>query len=869
MFAHLLHPYAPMNALLLNRNSPRALAAALVLALSLSGCANQASQSPPSGSVSLPPADQTVITSPSAVAEASSSFGAPLAGEPAAAPASVSPPLPRDPWPRDVSLKQADALIYQPQVESWTGNQLAWRLAVALRPSGSKDESFGVIKGTARTEVDRSTRTVTLKDINASSIHFPTLTDNGAKYLGDLKHALDGALETMALDSLKASLAASQSVKPTAHAVRNDPPKIVVAYGPAILVPIDGQPVLRRLLGTDIDRAINTHAMLARASTEDQWYLHVYDGWMSAPALHGPWKIAVAPEALVEASQKLAKDGTVDMLDGGPNANPRPTLAGGVPEIVVSTEPTELIVFKGQPNLVPVTGTPLLWATNSAIDVLVDTTSNDYYVLISGRWFRAAGADGPWAYVASNALPPYFSKIPASGTPASVVLASIAGTPQAQEALIENSIPQTATVLRVGGPSFTPVFDGAPIWRTIDDTMLEYAVNARTPLIRVDSNRYYALQGGVWFTAPSVTGPWTIATSVPASIYAIPVTSPLHYVTYVQVYGSTPDVVYVGYTPGYLGTVVDVGGTVVYGTGYAYAPWIGTVWYGPPITYGVAAMPVYNPYTGFTFGFALGLATAAWYDPYWGGAYYHGGYWGYPCCGSASANVYRNWGTGVSSGTRTWYSNSNGTFGTTAKGTYSTDRGTTGSYSAQRNWNPYTGQGSQGYSRSFNTASGTSGNVSRNETYNAQTGQRDYSSSASATGAGGSSVDRSVNATAGPQGDSRDASTTTYNARTGETKTWNNGVPQNSAYAGADGNVYRSDGSGGWQQHSASGWGDASGDTSWADREQQARSQGAERTGSWGEGGGFGGDDRFGGGGFGGSDRFGGGGFGGRFGGRR
>jgi hypothetical protein len=808
------------------------------------------------------------------MAEASSSSSAPLAGEPVAAPVNVGPPPPSDPWPRDVTLKHADALIYQPQVESWTGNKLAWRVAVALRPTGSKDETFGVLKGTARTEVDRETRTVTLKDIDVASIHFPTLADSGDAYLPDLKHALDGALETMALDNVEASLAASHSVKPTVHAVKNVPPKIVVAYGPAILIPIDGKPVLKPLPGTGLNRAINTQAMLVRSSAKGLWYLHVYDGWLSAATLDGPWNTAVVPQALVDASLDLSQDGTVDLLDGGPNANPRPTLANGVPEIVVSTVPTELIVFKGQPNLVPVTGTPLLWATNSAIDVLVDTTSNDYYVLISGRWFRASELDGPWTFVASNALPPYFSQIPAKGSPAAVVLASVAGTPQAQEAVIENSIPQTATVLRVGGPSFTPAFDGAPVWKPIEDTSLVYAVNTRTPLIRVTPDSYYALQAGVWFTAPSVTGPWVVAASVPSAIYSIPVSSPLHYVTYVYVYGSTPNVVYIGYTPGYLGTVVDVGGTVVYGTGYTYSPWVGTVWYAPPVTYGVAAVPVYNPYVGFTFGFALGLATAAWVDPYWGGAYYYPGYHGYPCCGSATANVYRNWGTGVSSGTRTWYSNSNGTFGTTGQGSYATNRGTSGNYNFQRSYNPYTGQGSQSYNRSLSTATGTTGNVSRGESYNAQTGQRNYSSDASATGAGGSSVDRSVNATAGPQGVSRDASTTTYNAKTGETKTWNNGVPQNTHYAGADGNVYRSDGNGGWQKYSASGWGKASGDTSWASSEQQARSEGASRTSSFG-GGGFGGGgfggDRFGGGGFGGdsfSNRFGGGGgggFGGRF----
>ena len=103
-----------------------------------------------------------------------------------------------------------------------------------------------------------------------------------------------------------------------------------------------------------------------------------------------------------------------------------------------------------------------------------------------------------------------------------------------------------------------------------------------------------------------------MATSVPDVIYTIPPSSPVHFVTYVRIYGATPEVVYVGYTPGYMGTVVSPYGTVVYGTGYSYTPWIGSVWYPPPYTYGVAAVPVYNPDVGFTYGFAVGLATAAW-----------------------------------------------------------------------------------------------------------------------------------------------------------------------------------------------------------------------------------------------------------------
>jgi len=148
----------------------------------------------------------------------------------------------------------------------------------------------------------------------------------------------------------------------------------------------------------------------------------------------------------------------------------------------------------------------------------------------------------------------------ALGAVAGVVLAAVAGTPQAQEAVIANSIPQTATVPRVNGPVFTPVFDGAPQLRPIEGTPLEYVINSPTPIIQVNSYTYYALRAGVWYWAAALNQPWTVAAYVAPVIYTIPPTSPLHYVTYVQVYGSTAQVVYVGYTPGYY-SVPSIGDT--------------------------------------------------------------------------------------------------------------------------------------------------------------------------------------------------------------------------------------------------------------------------------------------------------------------
>ena len=794
--------------------------------------------------------------------------------QPAAAPPAN---LPADPWPRDVSIANAAVLVYQPQVNSWVGNQIDMRMAAALKPTGAAQETFGVVFATARTQVDKAARTVVFQNLQVSKVDFPTLPDRGAGYVAALQTSLGKQMQSISLDRLEAALAAA-GIKAAPVEVQNNPPQVVVSYTPAILVPVDGAPVWKPVPGDSrFQRVINTHALILKGGLGDQLYLHVYDGWLSAASITGPWTQSnVQPLGMDDVARKLAQSGQVDLLDGGPKANPKPTLAGGrVPNIVVSQAPTELIVFKGQPDFVPISGTQLLWASNTTSDVFVDTTNNNYYVLMSGRWFRAPQLGGPWAFVAANALPADFARIPPASQ-AGAVLPTVAGTPQAQEALISNSIPQTATVPLKNGPSFTPSFDGPPQYSPVPGTTLTYVVNSSVPLIRAGS-AYYAVTAGVWFTAPELTGPWRIATSVPEVIYTIPASSPLHYVTYVRIYEATPSVVYVGYTPGYLGTVVSPYGTVVYGTGYAYTPWIGSVWYAPPYTYSVAAAPVYNPYVGFTYGFAVGLAAAAWMEPYWG-AYYHPYYWGgYGCCASASANVYGHWGSTTYSGTRSWYAGG-GVAGTTASGSYSNARtGTTGTYNAGRQYNAWTGNATRGYDRTADGAAGGSANVARGSNYNTYTGQRSTANSASVTGAGGSTYDRSGATTAGPQGYAHAGGGSTYNANTGKTNSWNTATVNGNHYADVNGNVYRNTGDG-WQQHSSGGWGAASGDTSWADRESQARSAGDDHFGGFsgfgGGGGGFGdrfgggGGDRFGGGGFGG--RFGGGGFGGgRFGGRR
>src|SRR6266446_5825525 len=490
--------------------------------------------------------------------------------------------LPAGPWPRELTSGDNTFSIFQPQYDRWEQGRLDGRSAVAVGGLASPDPRYGVVWFTTRTQVDKETQMVTLEELTVSKTDFPTVPDGGADYLAALQRAFAEAPLTIARDRLQAELKVEPVEAPDrVVAVRNDPPRIIVSQAPARLVRIDGLPVLRAVAGTSLRRVINTRVLLLLDPSAGRYYLWLRNQWLAAPKLDGPWAVASDPPASLEAAKQVAvQGGPVDLLDHGtPDLAPL-LQAGSTPTLYVSTTPAELLVLKGQPTFAPVATTGILDVTNTDDDLFLYTPEQAYYVLLSGRWFRAKTLQGPWEFVSGDRLPRDFARIPASH-PKGEVLASVPGTPQAREAVIADDIPRTATISRRDA-KLTFQYDGLPQLKPIEGTPLQYVVNASVPVIRVDASTYYALQNGVWFVNTAPAGAWTVATSVPPVIYTIPASSPLHYVTYAYVYGSTADVVYTGYAPGYLGTVVAPGPVVVDGTGYDYPDWAGAYWYPGP-----------------------------------------------------------------------------------------------------------------------------------------------------------------------------------------------------------------------------------------------------------------------------------------------
>jgi hypothetical protein len=525
---------------------------------------------------------------------------------------------PENYWPREINLPQGDIIIYQPQPEKLVGDILTARTAIAIELKDGEQPIFGAVWFSARLGTDRSERTATLLEVVVDNIRIPIEDESKSQELAKLLETEMPKWQlTISMDNLLATLEVEDAREEAADSISTEPPKIIFTTKPAVLVLIDGKPQLRDVEGSGLQRVINTPFTILYDGKSKLWYLNAdSDTWYTAADVQGDWTVSSTVPAAVAA---LAPPPPAE--ESPPEGDTEDTAAPGpAPEIVVMTEPAELISIDGKASFEPIAGTQLLTVTNTDSDLLMDIGGQNYYVLLSGRWYTSTDLDGPWTYTPGEDLPGDFSAIPEESD-MSTVLYAVPGTEAAEEAVLDAQMPQTAAVER-SEATLDVEYDGTPTFKSIEGTGLSYAANTATPVIRADS-KYYAVDEAVWFVSLAPKGQWVVATEVPASIYTIPPESPLYYVTFVRIYKTTDDYVYVGYTPGYTNTYV-YNTTVVYGTGYYYPGWYGQYYYPRYSTWGFHVR--YTPWGGWRFGLSYSNGPFTFYMG--GGGWYRGGWWG-------------------------------------------------------------------------------------------------------------------------------------------------------------------------------------------------------------------------------------------------
>jgi hypothetical protein len=192
------------------------------------------------------------------------------------------------------------------------------------------------------------------------------------------------------------------------------------------------------------------------------------------------------------------------------------------PQIFHSSTPAVLVMFMGEPKLMPVetNRTDLLFALNTNWDLLYDTANQRYYLLNGEGWLTTTDlVKGPWTPISD--LPPSLYSLPSNDN-WNEVRNHLPGKPAKSAPRVFVSTQPAEMILTEGAPSYLPV-RGTRLLR-VNNT-------ASTLFLHTGDGKMYFLVAGRWFRGGSLDGPWSAASAdLPSDFARIPDEDPLAFV---------------------------------------------------------------------------------------------------------------------------------------------------------------------------------------------------------------------------------------------------------------------------------------------------------------------------------------------------
>ena len=484
-------------------------------------------------------------------------------------------------WPKQIEMDGFTITIYNPEPENFQNNMLDARAAFSIY-DGQHLPVFGAMWFNCRVQTNTKTNEVYFTDIQLVNANFPNANAENIEQLQKLiRHQAQFWHFNSDLKNFYSALDIININNEYNEELRNHPPKIYYSKEPAVLVFIDGDPVMANISGSELYQyVVNTPHFIVKSNSDHHYYLKGGNWWYTTDDPTGSWKAIETPPNHI---RQLA-DNATEL-----NATTKSThtlTSGKQPKLIVTKEPAELIQTQGEPEIKQIYEN-LFSITNSNDEIIFDSYSDYYFILISGRWYKTKKLDrATWSYVEPEDLPEVFKKIPTS-SPFAHVRLSVAGTPESVSAALDNVIPQTAIVDRMKTKNLLE-FDGEPHFERIVGTSLAYGVNTGGSVILDKDSTYYSIDQAIWFIADSPNGPWKVTDHYPADVKKIPPSCPVFNMKFVHIYDYTDEIVYVGYTAGYMGAFL-YHGVVYYGTGYRYKSWFGDKYIPRATTYGYGA----------------------------------------------------------------------------------------------------------------------------------------------------------------------------------------------------------------------------------------------------------------------------------------
>ena len=220
-------------------------------------------------------------------------------------------------------------------------------------------------------------------------------------------------MNNLSKDPQFASLA---SFIPPAAASTNDViPRVFYSAVPAVVILFDGPPVYSPIPGTQLVYAANTRSYVFVDSATKTFYYLTGGRWFASSSLDGPWTFATPnlPADFAHIPPDSPAGQVLSSIPGTEEAKDAVMIAQVPTSITVDPAAAAAkasATYSGAPQFVPIEGTTMSYATNTAQKVI--QVGNVYYLCLQGIWFVSNSPLGPWQTATS--VPQVIYTIPPS-----------------------------------------------------------------------------------------------------------------------------------------------------------------------------------------------------------------------------------------------------------------------------------------------------------------------------------------------------------------------------------------------------------------------------------------------------------------------
>jgi hypothetical protein len=204
-------------------------------------------------------------------------------------------------------------------------------------------------------------------------------------------------------------------IPPQPPSVDSVVPAVYYRNAPAVVMLFDGQPVYTAIPGTQLVYAANTQSYLFVYSPTSQYYYLTAGRWFTSASLQGPWTFAT-PSLPADFAQIPPSSPAAQVLQSVPGTEEAKdaVMIAQVPTSItvnpITAAAQASVTYAGPPEFVPIQGTSMSYATNTAQKVI--QVGEQYYLCLQGIWFVSTTPQGPWQ--TAQSVPQVIYTIPSS-----------------------------------------------------------------------------------------------------------------------------------------------------------------------------------------------------------------------------------------------------------------------------------------------------------------------------------------------------------------------------------------------------------------------------------------------------------------------